>query len=92
MKKKPDEDLVEREIKLYAGVIYDTMNFDLHVKHSFMIDISLKPSWGFKDVVFGPAFICKGEKVQDPSHIDDTVRLRMLKTFYEGCVQVISSG
>ena len=92
MKNESKKELVERAKKLYSGVIYDTLDFDLHVKHGFMIDMSVKPSWGFKDVVFGPAFTCKGEKVQDSSHVDDTVRLRMFQSFYDGCVQVISSG
>lgn len=84
--------LVERAKKLYAGVIYDTMTFDLKVKKNFMIDDKVKPCWNFDEVLFGPAFTCKGERVLDEGHIDDTVRLKMFQKFYEGCVQVIASG
>lgn len=92
MQKEANKELAERAGRLYAGVIYDTLDFDLHVKHNFMIDMAVKPSWGFSEVVFGPAFTCRGEKVLDPIHIDDTVRLKMFQEFYQGCVQVISSG
>ena len=85
-------ELAERAKKLYAGVVYDTMTFDLKVKKNFMLRKEVKPCYGFKDVVFGPAFTCKGERVLDEKHIDDTVRLKMFQSFYEGCVQVISSG
>lgn len=87
-----NEELVKRAKKLYAGVIYDTMTFDMKIKKCFMIDKSVKPSWKFDEVLFGPAFTCKGEKVNDLEHIDDTVRLKMFQRFYDGCVQVISSG
>ncbi len=87
-----DLKLDERYKKLYAGVVYDTMTFDLKVKRNFLLRKEVKPCWNFKDVLFGPAFTCKGERVLDPEHIDDTVRLRMFQNFYDGCVQVISSG
>lgn len=87
-----DKNLVERYEKLYAGVIYDTLFFDLKVKRNILLDASIKPMWGFSEVLFGPAFTCKGERVLDESHIDDTVRLKMFDEFYDGCVQVISSG
>lgn len=86
------EKLVERAKKLYAGVIYDTMTFDLNIKKCFMLRKEIKPCYNFKDVVFGPAFTCKGERVLNQEHVDDTVRLKMFKKFYTGCVQVISSG
>lgn len=84
--------LIERAKKLYAGVVYDVMTFDLKVKKSFMLRKEIKPCYSFMDVVFGPAFTCKGERVLDPDHIDDTIRLKMFQQFYDGCVQVISSG
>lgn len=86
------EDLKKRFEKLYAGVIYDTLTFDLKVKKNFMLHKGIKPCWDFEEVLFGPAFTCKGERVLDESHIDDTVRLKMFQQFYQGCVQVISSG
>ncbi|MDR1127592.1 MAG: hypothetical protein LBL06_05645 [Treponema sp.] len=84
--------MVEQFKQLYNGVVYDTMAFDLKIKKPFMLRKEVKPVWGFSEVVFGPAFTCKGERVLDESHIDDTVRIKMFKQFYKGCVQVISSG
>lgn len=87
-----EKGIAERYKKLYAGVIYDALSFDLKVKKNFLVCQSVKPAWDFEDVLFGPAFTCKGERVLDESHIDDTVRLKMFQKFYDGCVQVISSG
>jgi regulator of RNase E activity RraA len=84
--------MVEQFKQLYNGVVYDTMTFDLKVKKPFMLRKEIKPMWDFSEVIFGPAFTCKGERVLDESHIDDTVRIKMFKQFYQGCVQVISSG
>lgn len=87
-----NEQLVERYKKLYCGVVFDAMTFDLKVRYNFMIAKAVKPCWNFNDVLFGSAFTCKGERVLDPEHIDDTVRIKMFQKFYKGCVQVISSG
>lgn len=87
-----NETMVERYKKLYAGVVYDAMTFDVKVAHNFMISKDVKPCWPFKEIVFGPAFTCKGERLLDQKHIDDTVRIKMFQKFYPGCVQVISSG
>jgi regulator of RNase E activity RraA len=84
--------MIEKFKGLYNGVVYDTMAFDIKVKKPFMLRKEVKPAWGFQEVLFGPAFTCKGERVLDDGHIDDTVRIKMFKQFYEGCVQVISSG
>lgn len=86
------EILKEKFKKLYSGVIYDAMSFDLKIKKPFLLHKNIKPAWGFDDVLFGPAFTCKGERVLDESHIDDSIRIKMFKSFYKGCVQVISSG
>lgn len=87
-----NNNLTERAKKLYAGVIYDTMVFDLKINKNFMLRKEVKPCWNFSEVLFGPAFTCKGERVLDQEHIDDTIRLKMFQHFYDGCVQVISSG
>ena len=92
MSKVLDKSMTTRAKALYAGVVYDTLAFDLMYKKSFMLRKEVKPSYYFTDVLFGPAFTCKGERVLDESHIDDTVRLKMFQKFYKGCVQVISSG
>jgi regulator of RNase E activity RraA len=84
--------MVEEWKKLYNGVVYDAMTFDLKAKGPFMLRKEVKPCWDFDEVLFGPAFTCKGERVLDEGHIDDTVRIKMFQRFYPGCVQVISSG
>lgn len=86
------KELAKRYEALYEGVVYDALTFDLKVKHSFLLSMGIKPCYNFKEVLFGPAFTCRGEKVLDLSHVDDTVRLKMFQKFYPGCVQVISSG
>ena len=86
------QELCERYKRLYAGVVYDALTFDLKVKEPFLLREAIKPSWDFSEVLFGPAFTCRGERVLDESCIDDTVRIKMFKEFYDGCVQVISSG
>ena len=86
------EELVNGFKELYCGVVYDALTFDLKVKEPFLLRKEIKPSWGFSEVMFGPAFTCRGERVLDEKHIDDTVRLKMFQEFYQGCVQVISSG
>ncbi len=85
-------ELRKRYSKLYAGVVYDAMTFDVKYNKPFVLKKEIKPGWDFDEVLFGPAFTCKGCKVLDKSHIDDTVRIKMFKAFYDGCVQVISSG
>jgi len=77
---------------LYAGVVYDALRFDLNVTSPFVLAEGIKPAWGFKQVLFGPAFTCKSQVVADPAHLDDTIRIKMFKSFYPGCVQVIASG
>lgn len=86
------KDLTDGFSRLYCGVIYDSLTFDLKVKRPFLLRKEIKPAWSFREVMFGPAFTCKGELVLDEAHIDDTIRIKMFKKFYPGCVQVISSG
>ncbi len=86
------QDLCTRYKKLYAGVVYDALTFDLKAKEPFLLREAIKPSWDFLEVMFGPAFTCRGERVLDESCVDDTIRIKMFKEFHEGCVQVISSG
>lgn len=76
---------------LYTGALYDAMRFDLNVLNPFVLKSSIKPI-NSGDTLLGPAFTCKGEKVLDPSAIDDSIRIKMFEKFKNGCVQVISSG
>jgi regulator of RNase E activity RraA len=84
-------DLHQRYARLYLGVVYDAMRFDLRVDRAFVVHRALKPTWP-GDALFGPAFTCRGQRVLDPDHIDDTVRIRMFRSFTPGCVQVIDTG
>jgi regulator of RNase E activity RraA len=86
--------LRERFGRLYAGVVYDAMRFDVEWPRPFVLAAGIKPAWKLQpgDVLFGPAFTCKGERVLDPKHIDDTVRIRMFRSLTPGCVQVIETG
>lgn len=86
--------LRDRFERLYAGVVYDALCFDLRHPHPFVVHHAIKPVWTMqtRPVLFGPAFTCRGERVRDPEHIDDTVRLRMFESFTPGCVQVIDTG
>lgn len=77
---------------LYSGVVYDALRFDLNLKQPFVLSSEIKPLWNFTTPVFGKAFTCRGEKVSDPTHIDDNIRLKMFAEFFPGCIQVISSG
>ncbi|MBB5402647.1 RraA family protein [Paraburkholderia youngii] len=77
--------------RLYAGVVYDAMCFDLHYAQPFVVCRAIRPMWPTRDVLFGPAFTCKGRRVTHPEHIDDAVRIDMFREFFAGCVQVIDA-
>lgn len=85
-------ELSQRFSRLYAGVVYDAMRFDLRHKKAFVLHAAIKPAWPFRQVVCGPAFTCKGERVLDEAHVDDRVRIEMFRSFTAGCVQVIDTG
>jgi 4-hydroxy-4-methyl-2-oxoglutarate aldolase len=86
--------LRDRFMRLYCGVLYDAMHFDLGYAGSFVLDAAVKPAFRTPGgpVMFGHAFTCKGRQVQHESEIDDTVRIKMFADFSDGCVQVIDSG
>ena len=86
--------LEERFGRLYGGVIYDAMRFDIRWSRPFVLDHAIKPAWPSSagEVLFGPAFTCTGERVRDDCDIDDTVRIRMFRSFTSGCIQVIDTG
>ncbi len=84
--------LSKAAMALYAGVVYDALRFDLNVKSPCVLSEHIKPAWDFQEVLFGPAFTCQGQIVADPAHLDDTIRIKMFRRFYPGCVQVIASG
>ncbi len=87
-------DLRLRYARLYAGLVYDAMRFDVRHKRAFVVDANIKPAWRLPPgrVVFGHAFTCKGERVLEETHIDDRVRIEMFRDMTRGCVQVIDTG
>ncbi len=86
-------DLAQRFTKLYSGVVYDAMCFDIGYFAPFAVDMNIKPAWSLDNqVVFGPAFTCRGQPVQHEKDIDDSVRIEMFKAFTQGCVQVIDTA
>ncbi|MDM7914437.1 MAG: RraA family protein [Candidatus Eisenbacteria bacterium] len=99
-KPKPAVDVLERSdlrdayAGLYAGVIYDALRFDLNWPRPFVVHAAVKPLWSLPRgaILFGPAFTCTGARVLDERHVDDTVRIRMFRSFTPGCVQVIDAG
>ena len=63
------------------------MVFDL--KHSTPCVSALKPI--IDEPMFGQAFTCKGQKIICADDFDDTKRIKMLKDFTKGCIQVLES-
>lgn len=83
----------ERFERLYAGVVYDALCFDLELAVPFVVHHAIRPSWPLgQHVVAGPAFGCRGEAVSHESHVNDLVRIEMFRHFEPGCVQVIDTG
>lgn len=82
------ESIIKRFEKLYSGVIYDSLIFDIKFEQPFVASLNLMDRT-FKGTYFGKAITCKGENVYNKSDIDDTVRIEMFKSFTSGCIQVI---
>jgi len=89
-----DSAVAARFCRLYGGVVFDAMRFDLDVSEPFVVDPAIGPARGQPaDVVIaGPAFTCAGTRVAEPEDIDDLLRLRMLDAMTPGCVQVLTTG
>jgi regulator of RNase E activity RraA len=87
-------DLHARYARLYLGVVYDALRFDVKLGRPFVVHRAVKPIWEQRpgEVLFGHAFTCRGARVLEPEHLDDTVRIRMFRDFTPGCVQVIDTG
>jgi len=83
---------IKKYHKLYSGVIYDALVFDLKYKKPFLLSNKIKRFSGNKKNYIGPAFTCLGKSVKRRSEIKDHIRLEMFKNFYKGCFQIISSG
>ena len=87
------KDLAKRYAKLYCGVVYDALCFDIKYDKPYVVHRDIKPAWKapFQGVLFGHAFTCKGKAVHSKEEIDDTVRIKMFKEFTDGCIQVIDT-
>lgn len=84
--------VVERLRRLYAGVVYDTMYFDMDLRN-FTPGTTIKPLGRHAPrPLVGPAFTCVGQHLADDKLLDDSVRLTMLQEMTPGCVQVIDGG
>jgi len=83
--------LRERFSKLYSGVVYDTLHEDIKPLLPYVMSKTIKPAWGFDDVLCGPAFTVQGSVLTDRIHAN-TVYVDMLNSLYGGCIEMISSG
>lgn len=85
--------LRERFERLYAGVVYDALCFDLKLAAPYVVHHAVRPAWPLgQRVIAGPAFTCRGEAVREAAHVNDLVRIEMFRAFGPGCVQVIDTG
>jgi len=91
MEKQRLKELSSRYEKLYSGVIYDSLIFDLKYDKPFVVSHRIK-NRTHRGTYFGRAFTCAGAKVPELSLLDDTVRIKMFNDFYDGCIQVIDTG
>lgn len=76
--------------KLYSGVIYDSMKFDIGYNKPFVLNKNIKPLWNFDKPFFGKAFTCRGEKVV--KEIDDYKRLEAFKSIRKGQIYILDAG
>lgn len=91
MEKQKLKDFAHRYEKLYSGVIYDSLIFDLEYDKPFVVSHRIKNRTS-TGTYFGRAFTCAGAKVDDLAELDDSVRIKMFDHFYDGCIQVIDTG
>ena len=85
--------LRQRYERLYAGLVYDAMTFDVGHREPFVVHHSVHAAYPMPQaVVCGPAFTCRGEAVRAPEHVADLVRIEMFSAFTPGCVQIIDTG
>lgn len=77
--------------KLYSGVVYDTLHEDIKPFLPYVLSKKIKPSWGFDEVLCGPAFTVQGARLTDKSHASK-LYIDMLNSLYDGCIEMISSG
>ncbi len=87
-----NEEMADRYRKLYAGVVYDAMVFDLGIRETACVmDLAVSRRTGPVTPLVGPAMTCVGCTITTSGEIDDTIRLDMLDAMTPGCVQVIQT-
>ncbi len=85
------KELIERYRKLYAGVVYDAMFFDLKHQEPFVVDRAIEQLTGpAATPLVGPAFTCWGTTIDgaDPSTLD-TARLNVFDAIPSGSVVMV---
>jgi len=80
--------LVKRFKKLYSGIIYDAMKYDL--KYNENIVLNYIPLKEYNEPLVGYAFTCKGGMIKET--MNDNIRIEMYESFYSDAVQIISSN
>ena len=87
------KELIERYKRLYSGVVYDALKFDLRVNWPFVLDRAVHRLSGPRKPTVGRAFTCYGEVIPpgDAERLD-RVRIDMLKAVQPGDVLVIRTG
>ncbi len=85
------KELIERYRKLYAGVIYDAMAFDLKHQEPFVMDRAVRHLAGPTEPTVGPAFTCVGVRNHhDDIAVDvDTRRLEVFGAIPHGSIVVM---
>lgn len=87
------KELIERYRKLYAGVVYDAMAFDLNYQKPFVVDRGIRQLAGPCDTLVGLAFTCRGVTIEpafnedacDPAQYD-ALRLDVFEAIPDGSV------
>jgi len=83
--------MIEDFEKLYAGVIYDAIIFDIKYDKNFVVDKNIQNITS-SGTFFGRAFTCLGQEVESEKDVNDLVRIEMFKEFFENSIQVIDTS
>jgi len=87
--------LEKRYRRLYAGVVYDALAFDLKLHAPFVLSTDLQPIDPRPgQAIAGPAFTCHGRFVLSEAEAEslDSRRLDMLKDVEPGAIQVLATA
>ena len=87
--------LAKRYRRLYAGVLYDALAFDLKLRAPFVLSTALRPIDPRPgQAIAGPAFTCHGRHVQSVAEAEslDSRRLDMLADAEPGAIQVLATA